>query len=103
MRTGFRYLLAVVTGLLISGAAVAVCYSAKDIKDAECATACRREGTKTGYYVEKANQCACVDFYDYSRLTRKVPVRLRLESQGTTSVTEAPQKQQGPVYFSDDE
>jgi len=64
-------------------AATAVCLNLKDVRDAECAVACKREGAHSGYYVEKNDLCACVNFYRYRKLTRKEEVRNRLELQTT--------------------
>jgi hypothetical protein len=51
--------------------AVANCYTAQDIHNAECAVACRREGYTGGYWIEKTNSCACADVFGYERMTKK--------------------------------
>jgi len=61
-------------------AVAAVCLNVNDVKNAECEVACRREGAHAGYYVEKKDACACVNFYSYKKVTRKDPVRQRLEN-----------------------
>lgn len=73
-------------------ALTAVCLSLKDVKDAECDVACRREGANAGYYVEKPDKCACVNFYDYKRVTRKVPQLTRVPDTGTD-------EQEVPIYL----
>jgi hypothetical protein len=67
-------------GVSLLIAMTAVCLNLKDVRDAECTVACKREGAHAGYYVEKGNLCACVNYYSYSKVTRKEPVRQRLET-----------------------
>ena len=60
-------------------AVTAVCLNMKDVRNAECVVACKREGAHHGYYVEKGDFCACVNYYSYRKVTRKDDVRQRLE------------------------
>jgi hypothetical protein len=64
--------------LLFGMVLAATCYNLNDLKTAECATACRREGYKGGQYVEKGDRCYCYDSFDYKNVTKqllKMPTR----------------------------
>lgn len=64
---------------LLSMILTVACLSAQDVKNAECDVACKREGHHTGVYIQKGDLCACIDYLSYTRITRKKPVRERLE------------------------
>ena len=58
-----------VKGLAIALVVAAVCYTAKDIRDAECAVGCRRAGYDSGF--SKDDVCLCTDAQPYEKVTHK--------------------------------
>lgn len=80
-------------------AMTAVCLNLKDVRDAECGVACRREGAQAGYYVDKTDTCACVNYYSYKKATRKVPMLNRMD---TNPVQESDIYVKSPKEFGDE-
>lgn len=80
--------------LLLSIMLVTACYTTQDLKTAECATACRREGYKGGQYVKEGTneRCYCYDSYEYKNLTKQL---LKLPSRGNGKNSFGPANEEG--------
>lgn len=50
---------------------LAACFTLQDVRDAECLTACLREGYTAGDYRAASDSCRCSDLYDRERITRR--------------------------------
>ena len=55
------------------------CLTVQDIRNAECATACRREGYDSGYFESNGSYCYYMDAFSYESVTKKL---LKLPGNG---------------------
>lgn len=82
---------------LIAAALVAACYTLQDLRDAECNTACLREGYRVGLYQSQGQRCLCGDFYDHERVTKRRASLLPAMRRSPIRVSRLPEPEPVPT------